>query len=91
MWMSPSSFAIGPRRQIALTSVKNALFTPLITYDGNLDVFVVPTEGVYRQNGRGGFPIDERFVFERTAGVGHTNLFGQTQLHEKVLGWLARA
>lgn len=49
---------------------------------------VVPTEGVFRENGYGGFPIDERFVFEPTAGVGHTNFFGQPRVHEKLLDWL---
>lgn len=52
---------------------------------------VVPTSGVYRENGRGGFPIDERFVFGPTAGVGHTNFFLQPAVHEKLLSWLGEA
>jgi hypothetical protein len=49
---------------------------------------VVPTEGVFRENGYGGFPIDEKFVFEPGAGVGHTNFFAQPRVHEKLLDWL---
>lgn len=50
---------------------------------------VVPTHGVYRENGRAGFPVDEKFVFEPKAGVGHTNFFGQKQVHDKILEWLS--
>lgn len=50
---------------------------------------VVPTEGVFRENGRVGFPVDERFVFDAAAGVGHTNFFSQPQVHDKILEWLA--
>lgn len=49
---------------------------------------VVPTHGVYRENGRGGFPVQEKFVFEPAAGVGHTNFFAQKQVHDKMLEWL---
>jgi pimeloyl-ACP methyl ester carboxylesterase len=50
---------------------------------------VVPTGGVYGKNGGGGFPIDEKYVFEPAAGVGHTNFFAQRQVHEKILEWLS--
>jgi pimeloyl-ACP methyl ester carboxylesterase len=55
---------------------------------GEHNDIVVPTHGVYRENGRGGFPVDEKFVFEPKAGVGHTNFFGQPRVHEKILEWL---
>jgi len=50
---------------------------------------VVPTGGVYGENGRGGFPIEEKLVFPPTSGIGHTNFFGQPDVHEKILTWLA--
>lgn len=50
---------------------------------------VVPTDGVFSKNGRGGFPIDEKFVFEPSAGVGHTNFFAQKKTNEKILEWLS--
>lgn len=52
---------------------------------------VVPTEGVYRENGCGWFPVQEKFVFDPAAGVGHTNFFAQKQVHEKMLSWLGEA
>ncbi|MEO7996577.1 MAG: hypothetical protein ABI852_03985 [Gemmatimonadaceae bacterium] len=50
---------------------------------------VVPTDGVFSKNGRGGFPIDEKFVFDPSAGVGHTNFFAQKKTNEKILEWLS--
>lgn len=48
---------------------------------------VVPTAGVFRENGRGGFPIPETVEFGPTDGVGHTNFFVQPKVHEKLLSW----
>ncbi|HYW06312.1 MAG TPA: hypothetical protein VE913_05110 [Longimicrobium sp.] len=55
---------------------------------GEPNDLVVPTGGVFGENGRGGFPIDEKHVFEASAGVGHTNFFARREVHEKMLGWL---
>lgn len=49
---------------------------------------VVPTEGVYRQNGGGYFPISEKMVFNASEGVAHSNFFAQPRVHQKILEWL---
>jgi pimeloyl-ACP methyl ester carboxylesterase len=51
---------------------------------------VVPTEGVYRKNGSGFFPIvsDDRLIFGEHDGVWHCNYFAQPRVHAKLKSWL---
>ncbi len=51
---------------------------------------VVPTSGVFGQNGAGLFPIggDGRYVFEPAAGVTHTTFFSNATTQEKLKEWL---
>jgi len=50
---------------------------------------VVPTLGVYDRNGSGFFPIEEREVFDKDAGIAHTAFFGDPRVQAKILEWLA--
>jgi hypothetical protein len=51
---------------------------------------VVPTEGVWRENGGGGFPVQEArmFTFPPAKGVMHTTYFRQPEVSEKLVAWL---
>jgi pimeloyl-ACP methyl ester carboxylesterase len=50
---------------------------------------VVPTEGVFAENGSGFFPIEEKFVFKGSDGVAHTGFFGHRGAREKIMEWLS--
>jgi hypothetical protein len=50
---------------------------------------VVPTGGVYEQNGSNRFPIADRYVFTRADGVHHGNFFSQRVTQQKILQWLS--
>jgi hypothetical protein len=51
---------------------------------------VVPTEGVYSDNGRTGFPLAQQQVLllKPAQGVMHTAMFGCPAVSERLLGWL---
>jgi pimeloyl-ACP methyl ester carboxylesterase len=49
---------------------------------------VVPTEGVFRENGSGFFPIEDRLVLDGGEGVTHTHYFGNERVRRKMLEWL---
>jgi hypothetical protein len=52
---------------------------------------VVPTEGVWKENGGGGFPLQDTrvFTFPPAKGVMHTTYFRQPEVSEKLVAWLA--
>lgn len=49
---------------------------------------VVPTDGVFRENGSGFFPIEERLVLEGADGTSHTKYFGSQRVQRQMLDWL---
>jgi hypothetical protein len=49
---------------------------------------IVPTAGVYDQNGNQDFPITNRYVFAPTDGVSHSEYFGNSVAREKIAEWL---
>jgi hypothetical protein len=51
---------------------------------------VVPTSGVFSENGAGMFPIGgpQRYVFPGAAGVSHTTFFANPTTQEKLKEWL---
>jgi hypothetical protein len=51
---------------------------------------VVPTEGVWKENGGEGFPLnaDRVFSFPPAKGVMHTTYFRQPEVSDKLLAWL---
>jgi hypothetical protein len=51
---------------------------------------VVPTSGVFSENGAGMFPIGgtQRYVFPSSAGVTHTTFFANPTTQEKLKEWL---
>ena len=50
---------------------------------------VVPTLGVYDQNGGGYFPIDDRLVFGPERGIWHGGFFSEPDAQQSILRWLA--
>jgi caspase domain-containing protein len=49
---------------------------------------VVPTDGVFAENGAGLFPIDDRHVFAKEDGVAHTRFFADRTTQDKLVSWL---
>jgi hypothetical protein len=60
----------------------------LNTLMGGANDLVVPTEGVFKENGSGYFPIEERVVLEGSDGVSHTHYFGSDIVRRRMLQWL---
>lgn len=50
---------------------------------------VVPTDGVFAENGSGCFPIEERTVFRGSDAVAHTGFFGNAGARAKIMEWLS--
>jgi hypothetical protein len=55
---------------------------------GDENDLVVPTEGVFSDNGSEHFPIEDRHVFDRDAGIQHSNFFSNSAAMSKMLEWL---
>ncbi len=53
--------------------------------------FVVPTDGVYKENGSAFFPIKERLLIEGGDAVSHTRYFGDARVQRTILEWLGGA
>jgi pimeloyl-ACP methyl ester carboxylesterase len=49
---------------------------------------VVPTEGVYKDNGSPMFPVTEKIVYTESDGVTHTGFFAKPGSHRHLLKWL---
>jgi pimeloyl-ACP methyl ester carboxylesterase len=65
---------------------QDSLMDAIFEADNDL---VVPTAGVYEENGSGFFPIDEKHVFSPREGIAHTRFFADTLAREKIRGWLS--
>ena len=50
---------------------------------------VVPTEGVFADNGSKYFPIEQRFVFQGSDGIAHTGFFANRGARDKIMEWLS--
>jgi len=52
---------------------------------------VVPTDGVFQENGGNGFPMrdDHVFKFPPERGVMHTNFFSQPEVNKRLVEWLS--
>lgn len=50
--------------------------------------FVVPTQGVFAENGSGFFPIADKLVLEGDEAVSHTKYFADATARAKILEWL---
>ncbi|MDZ4862706.1 MAG: caspase family protein [Gemmatimonadota bacterium] len=57
----------------------------LIKGDNDL---VVPTQGVFAENGSGFFPIEEKLVLEGDEAVSHTKYFENAAVQGKIMEWL---
>ncbi len=95
-WLNAGDRA-GDTRYFALTSdytpaepglanfAKNRLMD--LIFKGPNDL-VVPTNGVFEDNGSGFFPIEDRHVFTGTDGIAHTAFFGNRAARDKMMSWL---
>ena len=52
--------------------------------------FVVPTQGVFAENGSGFFPIADKLVLEGDEAVSHTRYFSDATARAKILEWLGQ-
>lgn len=50
---------------------------------------VVPTNGVFEENGSGFFPIEDKVVFSGEDGVAHTGFFGNRAARARIMEWLS--
>jgi hypothetical protein len=50
---------------------------------------VVPTDGVFAENGSGFFPIEDRLVFTGADAVAHTAFFGKRAARDRIMEWLS--
>ncbi|MEO8480017.1 MAG: caspase family protein [Gemmatimonadota bacterium] len=55
--------------------------------NGNND-FVVPTAGVWSENGSGYFPIADKLILEGDEAVSHTKFFSDPTAQKQILEWL---
>lgn len=53
--------------------------------------FVVPTRGVFAENGSGFFPIEDKLVLEGDEAVSHTKYFENAAVQGKIMEWLGNA
>ena len=65
--------------------LKNRLMDKVFSSANDL---VVPTDGVYAENGSGWFPIEERHVFQGGDAVAHTEFFAKASARSKIMEWL---
>lgn len=56
---------------------------------GSGNDLVVPTNGVFAENGSGFFPIEDKHVFDGTDGIAHTEFFANRQAQAKMMEWLS--
>ncbi|MEO8637074.1 MAG: caspase family protein [Gemmatimonadales bacterium] len=52
---------------------------------------VVPTRGVFAENGSGFFPIEEKLVLEGDEAVSHTKYFESAAVQHQILEWLGQS
>ena len=95
-WLNAGPRA-GDTRYFALTSdytpgepglrdfAKNRLMDTIFKGPNDL---VVPTDGVYAENGSGFFPIEDRVVFTGTDAVAHTDFFSHRIVRDRIREWL---
>ena len=67
--------------------VKDRLMDKIFGVENDL---VVPTSGVWDENGSGRFPIEDRHVFTVSDGVQHSNFFSNDAAARKLLEWLGK-
>ena len=68
-----------------LNFAKNRLMD--LIFKGPNDL-VVPTDGVFAENGSGFFPIEQRHVFGGSDGIAHTAFFGSRPARDRIMEWL---
>lgn len=81
-------FAMASNFEPVKLGVKTAFDFLLDQIFGSHNDLVVPTAGVYENNGAVLFPIHERMVFSAADGVTHTGFFGEVETQRQLLKWL---
>jgi hypothetical protein len=73
-----------------LSWTTDRLFTRI--FRGEASDLVVPTSGVYQQNGCDAFPIPEarRMIFNPEDGVSHFGYFAEKRARDSILHWLSQ-
>jgi hypothetical protein len=71
--------------QSGLAAYKDAVMDRIFGRENDL---VVPTSGVYDQNGSAMFPIDERLEFPGRDGIQHSSFFSNPTAMDKLQEWL---
>ena len=66
---------------------ENRLLDDIFKADNDM---VVPTLGVYDENGASWLPIDEHFVFPKEQGVPHSGYFANEDARQRITDWLSR-
>jgi pimeloyl-ACP methyl ester carboxylesterase len=66
---------------------KDFLLDKIFKADNDL---VVPTGGVFAENGSGQFPIGDRFVFDASESVQHGGFFANDVARGKIMEWLTQ-
>jgi hypothetical protein len=64
---------------------KNHLMDAIFNSQNDL---VVPTKGVFDENGSSAFPIADRLEFGDDAGVNHSTFFSSPKVQGQLLSWL---
>ncbi len=65
--------------------VKDFLMDAIFKQENDL---VVPTVGVWGENGSAGFPIADPEILPESAGVSHSAFFANNRARERILDWL---
>ncbi|MEW5916909.1 MAG: alpha/beta hydrolase, partial [Gemmatimonadota bacterium] len=82
-------FAITSNARPSEPGLKRLIVTKgLNTLMGGANDLVVPTEGVFKENGSGYFPIEDKLVLEGSDGVSHTHYFASDSARRRMLEWL---
>lgn len=68
-----------------LGAFKDGVMDKVFGHDNDL---VVPTAGVWDQNGCPLFPIDDRLVLPGDKGIHHSGYFGNEEVRRKIGEWL---
>jgi hypothetical protein len=68
---------------------RNRLMNAIFRHAAN--DLVVPTLGVYAENGSGSFPIADRRIFPPASGISHGGYFAAPEAQRQILAWLGAA
>lgn len=71
--------------ELGLRTFRDVIMDKIFGAENDL---VVPTLGVYDENGSGRFPIAQPEVFPSTSAIAHSAFFADRKARDRILGWL---